>query len=406
MRILHVVQAMSRKFGGVQAVLHGLARNQIEAGLNVEVATTNIDAPRGLLDVPTDRAVSVNSVPIHYFPIQFRPILFSWQLQDYFKNQLCSFDLVHIHGLYRFPMTYAAWLARKTGMPYIISPHGSLDPFLYKQSRFGKWALPLKRLYERLFDIPNLNHASAIHYTAKEEMERTAFLKLRAPAVIIPNGIEWQQYDLLPQPGGFRGRIGLEAQIPLVLFVGRLHPVKGLDLLIPAFAAIRQRFPEAKLALVGPENDDYGKRVRTWVRERRLGDAVEFVGHLEGTTLTQAYVDADVFVLPSYTENFGMTIVEAMACGCPVVISDQVKIWREVQDAMGRARGEARSSRDCGCSLPCAFRQEIEPVTWGCGGGRLRGTATPGHASWNSSQRFIKKLSKGRLLRGGWETEK
>lgn len=333
MRVLHVVQAMSKKFGGVQAVLHGLAKAQAQSGLKVEVATTNIDTPMGgILDVPTDRPVEWCGIKIHYFPVQNISLLFSFPFRKYLKSNCPRFDIIHIHGLYRFPVTYAGWLARKKGVPYIIRPHGSLDPFLYKQSSYGQWALPLKRLYENLFDIPNLHHASAIHYTAQEEMERVSFLKLRTPAVIIPNGIDWQQYAVLPEPGTFREHIGLDSHIPLVLFLGRINFKKGLDLLVPSFARVVEKFPDAHLAIVGPDNEGYGRKVRQWCREQGIEDKVFFVDHLGPEEVKQAYVDADVFVLSSYTENFGMTVVEAMACGCPVVISDQVNIWREVEE--------------------------------------------------------------------------
>lgn len=115
--------------------------------------------------------------------------------------------------------------------------------------------------------------------------------------------------------------------------MGRLHFKKGLDLLIPAFDAVRRRVPEAQLVIAGPQNDDYGKKVHNWVRERGLEAAVRFVGPLYGHDVLQAYVDADVFVLPSYTENFGMTVIEALACALPVVISDQVNIHAEVNRA-------------------------------------------------------------------------
>ena len=133
----------------------------------------------------------------------------------------------------------------------------------------------------------------------------------------------------MPARGAFRATLKL-GDAPLVLFLGRLHPKKGLDLLIPAFETIRRRVAGAQLAIVGPENDRFGQQVRAWVAERGLAEAVHFVGHLDGADVIQAYVDADVFVLPSYTENFGMTVVEAMACALPVVISDQVNIYAEV----------------------------------------------------------------------------
>ena len=313
-------------------VLRGLAYEQARTGHRVVVVTIHQDSmPLATVSKDHDKFCAAG-VEIKSFKAYWSPVLFSPGLGTWLRQTISSFDIVHIHGLYRFPVTYAAWLARKTGIPYIIRPLGSLDPFLYRQSRFGKMALPLKRIYERLFDIPNLNHASAIHYTAKEEMERTAFLKLCAPAVIIPNGIDWQQYAVLPQRGGFRGRIGLEEQTPLVLFLGRINFVKGLDLVVPGFAYVIEKFPDARLAIVGPDNEGYGSKVRQWCHDYGVMEKVYFVDHLGPEEVKQAYVDADVFVLSSYTENFGMTVAETMACGCPVVISDQVNIWREVQE--------------------------------------------------------------------------
>lgn len=259
-------------------------------------------------------------------------LLFSRSFYTHLQNEIANYDILHIHGLYRFPVTCAAWLARTRKIPYIICPHGSLDPFLFRQSRFGRWAVPFKRLYERLFDIPNLHRASAVLYTAKEELERAAFLKLRAPAVVVPNGIDWSQYTSLPERGLFRNRFKLDAETPLVLFLGRINFKKGLDLLVPAFARVLKKVPAARLTLVGPDNEAYGVKVQKWCREQDIADKVIFVGYLGPKEVKQAYVDADVFVLPSYTENFGMTVVEAMACCCPVVISDQVNIWREVQE--------------------------------------------------------------------------
>ena len=250
----------------------------------------------------------------------------SWNFRKFIKIRLREFDVVHIHGLYRFPPTYAAYQARKQNVPYIIRPHGALDPYLYTKSSRSVW---LKRLYERWFDLPNLHGAGAIHYTAEDERQRAAFLGLRAPSFVVPNGINWGRYAQLPTRGAFRSALGL-GDAPLVLFLGRLHPKKGLDLLVPAFETIRRRIVGAQLAIVGPENDRFGQQVRAWVADRGLTEAVHFVGHLDGADVIQAYVDADVFVLPSYTENFGMTVVEAMACALPVVISDQVNIYAEV----------------------------------------------------------------------------
>lgn len=330
MNILHVVGLVAPRYGGAGIAAQLIARYQALEGHNVSVCTTNVDFPAGVLPVRTETDVLQDGVLKRYFPVQFRPLLISMQFWAWLRDAIKSYDIVHIHGLYRFPVTLAARQARRAGVPYVISPHGSLDPFLYKQSRYS---LCLKRAYESLFDLPNLNHAFAIHYTAQEEAERAAFLGLRAKPMIVPIGIDWENYKELPQKGSFRMRIGVGQETPLVLFLGRINFKKGLDLLIAAFKLVLAHYSDVRLAIVGPDNEGYGLKVREWCEEYGILDKVIFVDHLGPEAVKQAYVDANVFVLSSYTENFGMTVVEAMACGCPVVISDQVNIWKEIQEA-------------------------------------------------------------------------
>jgi glycosyltransferase involved in cell wall biosynthesis len=333
MKILHVIQTLSPRYGGPAITLRGLAHEQARAGHQVYICTTYDHDHAWNGNVPVNDPIKENEITVWCHKAYFGPLLLSGELVFCLKRVIAGFDIVHIHGLYRFPVSYAAWYARKKGVPYIITPHGSLDPFLYRQSSYGRAALPLKRIYEQFFDIPNLNNATAIHYTAQEEAERTSFLKLRAKAVIVPNGLDWESYENLPAKSFFRRRLGLNANTPLVLFLGRINPIKGLDLLVPAFAQVLQKWPQARLAIVGPDNEGYGVKVRRWCCKQHIEDRVFFMDHLETGDVKKAYVDADVFVLPSYTENFGMAVVEAMACGCPVIISDQVNIWREVRDA-------------------------------------------------------------------------
>jgi glycosyltransferase involved in cell wall biosynthesis len=258
-------------------------------------------------------------------------------MKRFIDREIASFDVVHIHGLYRFPVSYAALAARRRKIPYIVQVHGQLDPYLYAQSSRSVW---FKRLYEKVFDIPNMNKAGAILFTAQEEQQRAAFLNLEAPKCVIPNGIDWRRYENLPRRGALRAKWGLENH-KIVLFLGRLHHKKGLDLLIPAFAKLRQSCPQARLVIAGPADDGYGDQVRAWIDDHESRDFARFVGMLDPSDVIQAYIDADVFVLPSYTENFGMTVVEAMACQLPVVISDQVNIHAEIADA------------GCGLVVPC-----------------------------------------------------
>jgi glycosyltransferase involved in cell wall biosynthesis len=333
MKVLHVIQTLSPRHGGPATSLRTLAREQALAGLHVSICATTDSSQAGSAETISNGPIKEDKVTIYFHKPYFKPLLFSNKLASWLKNEISGFNIVHIHGLYRFPVTYAAWCAQKKGVPYLISPHGSMDPFLYRQSRYGIAALPLKRLYERFFDIPNLNNASAVHYTAKDEAERASFLKLRARAVIVPNGINWNSYEHLPATGFLRRNLGLDAMTPLILFLGRINFAKGLNLLVPAFAQVLRKLPQARLAIVGPDNEGYAARVKRWCRKQDIEKKVFFVDPLEAEEVQKAYVDADVFVLPSYTENFGMAVVEAMACACPVIISNQVNTWREIKDA-------------------------------------------------------------------------
>lgn len=328
LRILHVQASVAPNFGGPTTVLSGLTAAQAKKGHRVTVCTTNRDHPAvHRLASTVAKSLFSRNVEVLVFPVLLVSVLYSPAMAGWLRKHIREYDIVHIHGLYRFPLSYAAIQARKQGVPYIVRPCGTLDPYLHDKSARSLW---LKRLYERFFSLPSLKNANAIHYTAQEERRRVAHLGLGTPSFVIPNGLDWSRFERLPIRGRFRNRYRL-GDAPLVLYLGRLHFKKGLDLLIPAFDKVLRGIPGARLAIVGAENDDYGARVREWVKEYSLEENVHFTGPLEGQDVLQAYVDSDVFVLPSYTENFGMTVIEAMACGLPVVISDQVNIHSDVQ---------------------------------------------------------------------------
>ncbi len=329
MRILHVQESLSPRYGGPSQVLTGLARAQERAGHSVVIATTNADYPRGVYRASGWDTLPGSRVGVLYGGVVFRPLKVSRSLGVFLERETRGFDLVHIHGLYRFPPTYAAYQARRHGVPYIVRPHGSLDPFLYQRSSLS---LVLKRLHERLFDLPDLKGAAAIHFTAEAEREKAALVPATTPSFVVPNGVEWDRFAELPERGRLRARWQL-GEAPVVLFLGRLHPKKGLEILIDAFSRVRGEGSRAQLVIAGPDNDGHGRDVIEWVRARELQGSVRFVGPLDGEDVVQAYVDADVFALPSHTENFGMTVVEAMACRLPVVVSGHVDIHPAIRSA-------------------------------------------------------------------------
>ena len=208
-------------------------------------------------------------------------------------------------------------------IPYLIRPHGSLDPYLYDRSTLN--LLPLKRAYEKIIDFPNIENASVIHFTSSDERSLCNKYNFPTPQIVVPNGLDWNRYSELPDKGWLRKQLSLTHQ-PIVLFLGRLHFKKGFDLLIPSFSTVLQHLPDAQLVIAGPDNYGYAKQIISWINEYHINNNVHFLGMLDVDEVLNAYVDSDVFVLPSYTENFGLTVIEAMACSIPVVVSDQVNI--------------------------------------------------------------------------------
>jgi glycosyltransferase involved in cell wall biosynthesis len=327
-KILHVISNISARYGGPAKACRDMCRALAEAGHEVTIFTTNRDHPSGLLPVPAGRDVAEDGYRIVYFPVEFGPYLVSLGMARRLRRETGGFDVVHIHGLYRFPQAMAARCCRRASVPYIVRPHGSLDPFLYHRRRRRL----VKRAYERAVEFPNLNRATAIHFTAEEEMALTAPLGLKAPGVVIPNGINPADFEDLPERGRFRARHGL-GDAPVVLHLGRVNFKKGLDILVDAVARTGDDVKNLRLVIAGPDNEGYGRQVEGWIARHGLGDRVLVTGMLQGDDKRAALADADVFALPSYSENFGLAVVEAMACGIPVVISDRVNIWREVRKA-------------------------------------------------------------------------
>jgi glycosyltransferase involved in cell wall biosynthesis len=189
-----------------------------------------------------------------------------------------------------------------------------------------------KWVYEQLFEWRNLTRAAALHFTTLEEEELTRPLGIPTRGVVVPPGLHVERYQRAPASGvpppwpEAQGR-------RVVLYLGRLNFKKGLDVLTQAFGDLARRRPDVHLVLAGPDDEGYGARVRGWLGEVGALERCTIVGMQVGAAKLAALHGADVFVLPSYSENFGVSVVEAMASGLPVVISDRVNIWREIAGA-------------------------------------------------------------------------
>ena len=231
---------------------------------------------------------------------------------------VAAVDAVHLHGLWEEAQPRVAAAARAAGVPYVVSPRGMLAPWSLARGRFKKY-LYFEARVRRLLDA-----AAAMHVTTDEEGRLFAPLGLKAPTVTVPNGVNPREFAT-PDPAAFlesvpelRGHAG-----PLAVFLGRLHPVKGLEELIPAFARLLRdpgAAAGAKLALVGPGEPRYEAKLRRLTAACGVAGAVAFCGMRHGTGRVDALAAADLFVLPSYQENFGVAAAEALACGTPVLL--------------------------------------------------------------------------------------
>lgn len=332
MKILHVIANLAPRYGGPAKAGMEMAAALAARGHEVTIFSTNQDGS-GVLDVPTDRVIRKNGVDIRYFPV-VQPKFWrtSPAMAFALNKEIPNFDIVHIHSLYLFHGMAAGHYARKHGVPYIVRPHGTLDPVMYARHRYRK------RIMEMLFEDRNIRLADALHYTTEEELVLAKPYVHGSTGFVVPNGVNSSDYSELPARGTFRSRYKLLEGKKMLLFFSRINFKKGLDVLVEAFKHIHRQHPDTVLVLTGPDDENYGQKVREWLKAAGLSEFAIFTGMLTGQDKLAVLRDADLFLLPSYSENFGIAVVEAMACGIPVVISDKVNIWREVvQEGAGLA---------------------------------------------------------------------
>lgn len=320
-KILHVISSLDPRAGGPPSALRGLALAQNEAGLDVSVITTY----RQDHDDALEEQIRQAGITLHSVGPTRSPLGTHRDLKRTMARAINEVDLIHIHGLWEDIQHRAANEANSQNKPYLLRPCGMLDPWSLRQSALRK------KLYLSWRLRKDLNGARALHYTAAAERDLAAPLGLKPQAIIEPNGIDLSEFDPLPKPGVFRSRFPQFGNKRIILFLSRLHHKKGLDLLIPAFAQADVK--NTVLALAGPCDDGYRQELNELIRRTDLANRVVFTGMLRGLERVEAYIDAALFALPSYQENFGIVVVESLAAGTPVMISDQVNIWPKIEQA-------------------------------------------------------------------------
>ncbi len=333
MKILHIASSYypAFKMGGPIQSVYLLNKFLAKQGVEITVYTTNagLKSDKNLL---LGEKVEIDGVKVFYFPYYgyihwtFSPVLF-WQIKKNIKN----FDLIHITGVWNFPVCAAAFWARFYKKPYIISSRGSLMKNPLAKKSFFK-----KIFYLWLIAKRDLKNAAAVHFTVEVEKEEYVKAGLQfQKAIIIPNSIDINEYENTKLQKYFRDKFGISHDKKIILFLGRLNWIKGLDTLILALAEVMKKEPNAVLILAGPDDGNYKKEIELKIVNCKLkiSKDVIFTGMLLGEDKVAAFRESDVFVLPSYSENFGVAVVEAMATGLPVVITKGVGISKELKQS-------------------------------------------------------------------------
>ena len=234
-------------------------------------------------------------------------------------------ELVHLHVVWDPVTLQLGRIARRLGKPYIISLHGMLDDWTMSQKRLKK------RLYLAMGGRKLLASAAGVHCTAKMEVEQAARWFPQGRAVSIPLVTDMTIYRDLPTREAARRQFpDLFADLPVALFVGRLHPIKRIELLIEAAAILKERGTPCRIALIGSGERAYECDLRRLAQSRNIGDEVHQLGFIAGAEKVALYTAADAFVLPSRHENWGFVLIEALACGTPIVTTRHVAIWRDL----------------------------------------------------------------------------
>ena len=325
MKVLHVIPAVAPSYGGPSQAVFEICQALMSQGVEAEIAATNANL-NGTLDVPLNEKIQFQGVPTYFLDRTLKTeYKFSVPLTQWLKRNIPNYNLLHIHSVFCFPTTVAAYYARKYRIPYMIRPAGILDSWPMRQHLWRK------KIYFNVVEKENLNQATAIHYTSEKEKLSAERLGVSAKGVVVPLGLQLDaQYQAIPK-GSFKQKFQEIGDRRLIIFLSRIDPKKGLELLIEALAGLKKSRPDFFLAVAGSGKEEYLKILRKKIKDLQLEKQVLFAGHLQGEAKYELLRDADLFVLPSYQENFGFAVVEALAMGIPVVVSDQVDISKEIE---------------------------------------------------------------------------
>lgn len=316
MRILHVVPSYfpAVRYGGPIQSVHGLCKALAARGHVVEVFTTNVDGPHNST-VPLGVPVDMDGVKVWYFSVPaLRRLYWSPGMGKALRQRLGSFDVVHTHSVFLWPTWVAARVARQRGVPYLMAPRGMLVSDLIR--RKNRW---LKLAWIALIERRNIANAAMIHFTSRIEADDATALGIAiGKSCIVPNSVDMPRFN-----GVSKSALSVSVLTnpePFLLFIGRINWKKGLDRLIAALPLISN----CRLVIAGNDDEGLRPKLEALALDAGVSQRITFAGPVYGEDKAELLREALLLVVPSYSENFGNVVLEAMAAGCPVVVTPEV----------------------------------------------------------------------------------
>jgi glycosyltransferase involved in cell wall biosynthesis len=328
MKILHVIPSVSPLRGGPSASVLGMVKALNTLGHEAEILTTN-DHGSGLLDVSLKSLIEWENVPVRFFSRFSPPIAsireYAWSstLFTWLWYNIESYQVVHVHAIFSAPSTMAMLIARIKRVPYLIRPPGQLCEWALGNRGFKK------KIYLDLLEKSNLNHSRAIHFASKKEQDEASSLSLTTPSFVLPHGINAPV--LVPDCRSLlREQLGLPNDETIILFLGRLHPVKGLDYLIPALGSLSHY--SFTFVLAGSGEANYESHLQKLILDHGLKQRTFSMGFITGKNKEILLQGSDIFAMTSHQENFGIAALEALSVGLTVVTTPGVALSSILQE--------------------------------------------------------------------------
>lgn len=350
MKVLHVIPSVGPVRGGPSEAVLAMTRALRRQGIEADIVATNDNGP-GLLDVKTGSFIDYQGTRICFLPRWSPPVgalrefQYSRGFTDWLRSHLPHYDCVHVHAVFSFLSTRAMQMSRFEGKPFIVRPLGQLDAW-----SLGQKALK-KRVYFNLCENANLRRATAVHCTSEAERANVLALLPKARAEVIPHGVEVPQ-TIANAPVRLREQLGISPDEKIFLFLSRWHSKKNIPLLLESLAEMKNE--RWHLVLAGTATDGYEEVVKAAIERLGLASRITCPGHVQGEAKTLLLQGADVFVLPSESENFGIAVAEALCSGLRAIVSHNVDLAPTVEKLDGGTVCEATRE-----SLLSSLRQEL-----------------------------------------------